>query len=86
MVLPVCSFRFFGEVWLSSGFARTEPKSVWNLRFVPAMMVDAIDLSSTGFFGFGPSTPRQDAVPHRHCCMFFCENGLLWLACHALSR
>jgi hypothetical protein len=35
-----------------------------------------MDLSSTGFFGFGPRTPRQDSVPQRHSCMFFWENGL----------
>jgi hypothetical protein len=76
----MCSLRFLGEFWLSSDFALTDPIMSWNLRLVPAMIVDVIDLSSTGFLGFGPSTPRQDAVPHRHCWMFFWEKGLARLA------
>jgi hypothetical protein len=68
--------RFLGDFWLSSCFALTEPIMSCNLRFVPAMIEDVRDRSSTGFFGLGPSTPRQDSVPHRHIWIFFWENGL----------
>jgi hypothetical protein len=40
------------------------------------MSAEATDFSSTGFFGFGPSTPRQASVPQRHSWMFFWEKGL----------
>jgi hypothetical protein len=84
---PAQSLRFFGDVWVFSDFALfvIDPIMSWNLRFVPATIADVKDLSSTGFFGFGPSTPRQFCVPHRHCCMFFWEKGLSRLVC-VLSR
>ena len=70
-LLPMCVFRFLGDSVLFSDLARPAPRKSWSLRLVPAMKADAMDLSSTGFFGFGPRTPRQDSVPQRHSCMFF---------------
>lgn len=69
-------FRFLGEPTLLPDLGRPEPRRSCNLRLVPAMKAEAMDFSSTGFLGFGPRTPRQDSVPQRHSCMFFCENGL----------
>lgn len=73
---PASTLRFLGELAVLSEPARAEPRKLCSLRLVPAMKADAIDLSSTGFFGFGPRTPRQDSVPQRHSWMFFWENGL----------
>ena len=68
---PVWTFRFLGGSVLLSDLARPDPRKSWSLRFVPAINAEASDLSSTGFFGLGPRTPRQDSVPQRHSCMFF---------------
>lgn len=73
---PIWTFRFLGESALLSDLARPELRKSWSLRFVPAIKAEAMDLSSTGFFGLGPRTPRHDSVPQRHSCMFFCEKGL----------
>lgn len=78
---PICTLRFLGEPTLLSGLERPEPRKSCSLRFVPAIKAEAMDFSSTSFFGFGPRTPRQDSVPHRHSCMFFWENGL-----HGVSK
>lgn len=60
------TLRFLGESVARSDLARADPRKSCSLRLVPAMRADAMDLSSTGFFGFGPRTPRQDSVPQRH--------------------